>query len=297
MSRLRLVINSKYGSLEKLLDGQARKSVMPHIRRSVGSEHRNGGREVIRGLPPELEEVIMPRELGISRNTPDYDKQVRTFWVEFGIKLRGDSYLELDMSTTKQKHMVNGVEKELDFPVNVREYMMGYFAKQSSQVACTKEQKENMSLYPFILVDVEEDKKEQLTAIDVETKAIEHYLALIKNIDSDTVEAVLEIFRSSKELHIRTGMSSSDKKIVLSKIKDLYPKRLTALCKDKNLGLKAEINRALRAGVLKLEGDTYFIDGDDIPIARSKDEMVAAFNDPAKTRQIATIRAKLEQTK
>jgi hypothetical protein len=286
----KVLITVNTSSIASLLDREAKRAVLPDIVKKIGSEAIPNTKDIIRGLPPILEEALMPSILGISKTTPDYDLRVKDYWAEYTVKVNPVKGETLDASTRREKKVIDGKEVDIDMPVNLDDYMKYYFAMQSSMVAKTEYDRANVGMFDFSLVDLEEAKKAEAEKQDLEDKAMKAYLTL--DYGSDTARQLLEMF----PIHVKWDeiAGPSGVKVALRNVATSYPDKFIAAVNDTNLEARAFFRKATRLGVIRQEGNAYFTGDSEVPLALSSKELIAAYKDPTKSKDIAMLKAKME---
>src|SRR6478752_2500573 len=144
--------------------------------RPLESEFKEGTRDLIRGFDPVVERIVLPNLIGLQANEPNFAIKARDFWADFSIKPTEEG-LKLNIATEKKVHGKDEDGKDLliDMPVNPNDYMAYQIAMQSSRVAKTPEQLEDLGMFDFYLIDLEEQKKKEEENFDLIDKADQVY--------------------------------------------------------------------------------------------------------------------------
>lgn len=262
--------------------------------RPIESEFKRGSRDLIRGLDPTLERIILPDLIGIQSHEVTFAQKARDFWADFTIQPNKEGIL-LNIATEKKKVKNSlGEEEEVDFPVNPDDFMTYQIAMQSSKVAKTESQLNNLAMYDFCLINLEEQRKQEVDAFEAIEKADLTYTKLISDTDvnSDKINWVIEILRDKTSSFDTDTAEMVDKKMLLRKLKDTDPSKFVKTVEDNHLATKAFILKAVAYGVLSKVGNDYF-DG-DVNIGEGK-AAIAWFAKAENSGKVLQLRSKLKE--
>lgn len=263
--------------------------------KKIGSQFARGTRDVIRGLSPEEELEYMPRILGLSPTSDNWNAALQTRWAEFGIDVPSDDYSE------------QGVELEVGFkenpkkpgtaiPINLDGYIKYNFCKANSDVATTDEQLDNPFLFTYYIIDKARkvmDDENRFVRMKAINRLFDQLIASTDANERNKIQWILETEGGSDGVGINTaGYSIVQKEMELEKFKDAFPTKFEELVKDPNLETKALIRKAVELSVINQEGNSYFLDSK--VIGSSLLDTVGYLSNPANQTDKLTIIARLD---
>lgn len=280
------------------------KTMRDEVKRRIGSEFAaNGSRDTIRGLSYAQERVYLPTLLGVQANDPTFPIKSRDFWADFtvtptpeGIRLN----IATTVSTTMVKRMKGGMEIEeeesIEIPVNWDDYVTYQFVMKSSRVAKTKEERINLDMYDFYLIDLSEENAKQVSDFELTDEADTLYVRLTLESkwaeNEDKINWIIELLRDKKTSSTIESMQKIDKKMLLSKIKSETPKSFINACKSENLEFDALISKCISNRVLLKEGNDYFNKDENIGTDRT---VVSWFKNPTNSAKVMAIKSRLQE--
>lgn len=275
--------------------GKDAKTIRMEQVKKIGSQFAKGTRDVIRGLSPEEEIVYMPRILGISASSDNWNDALKTKWAEFGIDVPSDDYSE------------TGVELEVGFkedprkpgtaiPIDLDGYIKYNFCKANSDVATTDEQLDNPFLFTYFIVDKARkvmDDENRFVRMKAINRLFDQLVTSTDTNERNKIQWILETEGGSDGVGINTaGFSIVQKEMELEKFKDAFPTKFEELIKDPNLETKALIRKAVEVSVITQEGNSYFLDSK--VIGSTLLDAVGYLSNPANQTDKLTIIARLD---
>ena len=186
-------------------------------------------------------------------------------------------------------------------PINVEDYLLYRYCQSYHDVANnidSVDKSPNIRFYLFSdkLYKIEADKK-----LNLEKKAMSLFLKVIAN--SNEVDNVLYTLcnkvDSLKGINIKT-LDESDKHIHLKNIMNEKPQLFISTVEDKNLLIKANIERYINAGIWKrLPNSDIIVDTDnaEITIGNNVDEAVSFMSNDANKERLNVYVAKFKGLK
>lgn len=290
--KYKLIVNKReegYNPLPKLL--------RTHKGR-IGSQFKvingNATTAIIRGLDTNQERFYASQLINKNPKDQGYDTEMTTFWAEFKIDVP-PSGLELDASYIEETVLMDGEQVLIKKPVFLDQYIKAEFAKQSSFVAFTAEDRENNELKNFIMQDLSIMKNEQLARFRAENSADSRYVELTKDISEDKpnekVDYLLDLLKEPHE-HFYTA-SLVDKLMKLKTIAKENPVRFVQIYDDPKLATKSLLFRLTQTRILTLEGSLYFNDTEQLGTEK---EAIAFLEDQTKTQEVLKLKARLKDT-
>jgi hypothetical protein len=228
------------------------------------SEFKPKGRDLIRGLSPQLERILLPSLIGVQPQDVSWSTKTREYWADFSITPTVEG-LQLNIATTTTKYKdAEGKEHELETPVQLEDYCIWQMAIQSSRVASTPLQMEQLSLYDFILIDLEEAKAKERDAFAIIEKADLAYSKLISTmeVNQDKAKWVVDLMRERDVAFDVDNATPMDLKMALRKLKDDKPEAFVKEVESPVLELKAFVMKCLEFGLLTKQGNDFYF-GDE----------------------------------
>ena len=288
-----LELNMSFEGLNRVEDTY--KSFMP-MTVPIGSEWvlKDGKttQEIIRGLTEEEEYFLMSRTLVNCKNTDDnFTKACYDYWADYQIKFPDNTQkLVLNIGYTTKEGEYKGQKVKYNVPDNLSEYIMYNFAKRSSVVAHTKDDKERSFKFNYILSEPEEVKKEKTFSLSIKQAADKHYLELTNGAKVDKYNPSIDyVFQVLKENSYVEVDDLQDKLNWLYEFKDKNPVKFSATVGMKDLAETAEIYKLVEQGILS-KVDNYYGFG-DIAFG-GLESTIAYFKNQNNTVVVNEIRAK-----
>lgn len=279
------------------------KSMQNEVSKSIGSEFAKGSRDTIRGLTHLQERVYLPNILGVQTNDPNFPLKAKDFWSDFTITPTVEG-LRLNIATTKSKVSTKvtkeGIEVdeiiEIDTPVDWDSYIVYNFAMKSSRVAKTKEERTNIGMYDFYLVDLAEEQDKKVSDFEVKDKADGIYVRLTIDTkweqNEDKINWILEVMKDKKKFIDVESMDKTEKKMSLSQHKETNPREFISVVEDDNLEHKAFLNKCLSNRVILKEGNNYFNQDENI----GSDATVSSwFKSPVNSAKVLQLKSRLDK--
>lgn len=245
---------------------------------------------IIKGLNREQERIILSEQLGIDINSPNWEKEVKKHWAEFSIKIPNKG-LRLNKATYPKEVFLEGQKITIDYPYNVQDYIIYNYAMDSSDVAKTPEQKENMDLFKAYIEDYSELKQKEIAALTEKDLADKNYVELINDKNKEEkIDWLVERFRKPEENFI--SFSREDKKLKLREIKETSPATFNEQFNNPNLEHEAFIYQLVTYGILKKEGKLYF---NGVENLGSHSEAIEYMKNSINSENVAKFKSLLEQ--
>lgn len=275
--------------------GKDAKTIRMEQVKKIGSQFARGTRDVIRGLSPEEELEYMPRILGLSPTSDNWNGVLQTRWAEFHIDVPSDDYSE------------SGVELEVGFkenpkkpgtaiPIDLDGYMKYNFCKANSDVATTDEQLDNPFLFTYYIVDKARkvmDDENRFVRMKSINRLFDQLVTSTDANERNKIQWILETEGGEDGVGINTaGFSVVQKEMELEKFKDAFPTKFEELIKDPNLETKALIRKAVELSVINQEGNSYFLDSK--VIGSTLLDTVGYLSNPANQTDKLTVIARLD---
>ncbi len=276
------------------------KELRGDVGKELGPYFKENSIDTKRGLEPVLEAEILPTYIGYDRGTPDFQSKAKEFWLNwsFECKLEGT---ELDITTEKRKIPSlydPKVMVEVDYPLNVKDFMDFNMITGNPLVAQTKEQLEGVENYEYYMINKADKEAEEELLHDIKKQAMIEYSKLVTDTKGNKGK-ILQILEVTKEAGDFVDLNMTDsqmERLLLERVSqtlkvtkkgELYLPFLKAVT-DGNLGTKALLSQLHYHNVISKEGNTYFY-GDE-SLGNMK-EAVAKLSSPT----FASDRLKMEK--
>lgn len=251
--------------------------------RKLESEFKPNSRDILRGLTPELERLVLPDFIGVQPDDVQFSNRTKEFWADFSIQPDATG-IQLNIATEKKKtgtekisvqvEILDGAgngtgkfkteEKEvdvlIDYPVNPEDYWTWHIAMQSSKVAKTPSDFQSLNNFDFYLEDLQAIKDKERDEFEIVEKADMEYVKLITGYEQNVekIDWIIELLRDKTQSMDVDTLDPTTKKMTLKKLKDSKPNEFLTTAKDQDLELKAFIIKCTTFGVITKEGNTYF---------------------------------------
>jgi hypothetical protein len=227
---------------------------------------KNGTRSIHTGLTFAEQSFLLPSLIGISANSPDFQKAVDDYYCEFSRTIPADG-MDLDVSYTQ-----NGNNQ---IPVNIEDYLLSKLMWDDKNVGKTEEEIENSSFYDFVIIDkdkmdkIEDEmhEKRKLAAINMvalyeQPEKIKYIVTILRKyakVKSSNIDTRIEASLDGLTVMEVESMSDSKLEAALVIIKDIVPDKFNKLVTDENLAVKALIAAAIEFNFLSsLNGEFYY---------------------------------------
>lgn len=239
---------------------------------------------VLRGLTFNEEKIILPVVAGIDVLSQTWNKDVLDYWKNIAINIFeeereleiGLTYLnekEIPVSTNetlsqKVKRHIKLIESGECLPINYEDYIVWRFCLKHGKVANSIE---DLKLSPnkifYYLHSKLKEVKDKFAKIQLEEKAYELYINLKK--DEQNINNMIVLFDEPyKDLQL------AEKVIKLKDYMSNFVNKFILLAEDKNLQMKAFIQRAINLEILTRIPNTSIIDYGDVRLGDTIDEVV-----------------------
>lgn len=252
--KVQLVQVPKFSLMPK---GQEAASIRSEQTKKVGSEWKKGTRDIIKGLSDEEELVYLPKLIGISPTSSEWNEKVLTFWADFGIEVPyGDRGVELEVGFKEVAGKVT--------PISLDGYIKYNFCVENSMVATTDSEVANTFHFDFVLVDKAKVAIEEEEKFAIKKKVDRMYLKLITSTDQsdkNKIEWIIETVGGEDGTGVSTlSMSQVQQEMEIERIKDRDLVKFQKIMEDTHLETKALIRKSVERGTIIQEGNSYFLD-------------------------------------
>lgn len=250
------------------------------VTRKLGSAWVPGTRDIVRGLTTEEEKKYLPKYLGVRPEDTTWDERLTNFWAGFVIDVPVESGIQLEMGTDDEGN-----------PLILDQYMKAHFAKNHQNVANDISER---SIKKFYLEDLQRKKQLESEQTNLLVKGDTEFTKLI----TDASEAGKSKLNYMLWLMGRTPtrLDHVEKIRIIRKLKEESTQEFLNLVEDKDLPVKAFIQRCLIYSVLKIEGSSYY--AEDVKLGGSEIETIEFIKSPENSAVVGRIKERLNyQTK
>lgn len=168
-------------------------------------------------------------------------------------------------------------------PINPEDFILYIYALDHPQVANTKADAYKSPKIKFFIHTDEEELEIKKDKIELNSKSMKHYLDIIE--DSEKVDNILMLY----DRVLSTFKTDIDKHEFLNNEREKNPAKFISVATDKNLQMKATIQKFIYAGILrKLPNTTTIVDASDSSkvIGTSMDDAVSYFSNKEKQSEL-----------
>ncbi len=261
--------------------------------RKLESEFKPKSRDIIRGLSPELERLVLPEYLGVQPHDITFATKTKDFWADFSVQPTAEG-LRLNIAMEKKKIKGDDGEfREIDFPVNPEDYWVYQIAMQSRKVAKTSDELSSLSNYDFYIEDLTAVEAKKRTEYEATEKADIEYAKIVATFDENQtkVDWILELLRPKDVFVDVESLEPISKKMMLRKYKEEQPLKFVNTLEDKDLETKAHVIKCATHGILVKEGNDYFYGDENIGSGKV---VISWFKKPENSTKVLAIQAKLK---
>lgn len=275
-------------------------------RNRIGSALK--GNDVLRGLTTEEERKYLPSIVGVSPDSPNWDKAIRDYWVNIThtVPYPEGSKLEVGMTfATKEDANTATNEEEAEFqkyvaaraegkfyrenfekrfklgkPINLEDYILWRYCLVYSHVANTPDEVHHSAKIRFYLESKTRKIAESKRALQARKKAYSEYLEVLDDrsqVDNLMVilrDTVAKVNKPSEDNYVNVD-TDENKDLVLERVVRNYPNRFLTSVNDKQLARKAFIERCIDHNFLRRVPNTdTIIYGDNTVIGNNINEAI-----------------------
>lgn len=300
---------------------------MPESKNRIGSSITGVSR--MRSNPAELAKY-MPMLIGIDSNNPKYNELVEAWFNNISVIISdGGKNLEIGFNYDKEsdyiriKALEDDIYKEFEsakkvnskdrnaafelrtnklielektkyrygLPINLADYMLWRWCLVYGDVAVDVSLINVAGHIRFYIHDADREKYKSEVQFATRNKAMALYVKLLE--EPDKASNILWVYRQGA-LDVST-LDKTDKYMMLSNLANSEPNKLIAIYDDKDLDIKATIERMINSGILKrLENSNVIVDENNDIIGNSTDEAIVFFkNSEGNKAAITRLKAKL----
>lgn len=258
-----------------------RKEVMNHLPKEVRAEATVKlssvyvNRQPLKAFDPKEEAKYLNGILDVAPDHQDWPKHSKTYWAEMSIPV-GFTGVELEIGTDDD-----------DNPLQIIDFIKYRFAIKHPHVALTKEEADGNSMKRFYIWDTKRDDVVKNKDIQLKKDASRVFIKL-----SDDLKSMRRVLRIMSDVNPDL-LSREQVENALYSYMEKTPAKFIKIATDSNLGVKAEIEEMVSAGVLrKIGNQIIFIDE---VIGETMENAVVYLKNKKNSGTLTILRAKLKE--
>jgi hypothetical protein len=255
----------------------------------VGSEWKSETRDVLRGLTPAEEKILLPTIIGIEPSSPNWDSKTAEYWADFSLRVP-DKGLEFNIWQG---------ENGLPSIANVKDWIAYKFCKVSSKVAVSEDEYSNRDIYPFYVEDNKELIKQKTQKLAVRKEADLEFLKLFKEdkagkVNTLKVNWVMEMYKKhDSTLGKYRDMTNDIKEIYIDEQREKDADVFLSIVKDDKLEERAFISECVSLGYINHVGNAYY-NGDE-KIGDNMDDSILYLRDAKHSSVLLSLKERVKQ--
>ncbi len=247
----------------------AAQNVRDEVVKKIGSKFAKGSQDVIRGLSPEEEKYYLPRYIGHSSSSSDWNRMAKYWWADFTIPVPIDGIeIEVGFWITENEEGETVIE-----PISLDGYIKYNFCLVNNDVASTSV--ENTFHYAFKLVDKAKDEALKEDNFSLIKGVLKTYNMLIQSEDQKEKNKIDWILETAYDIYTPT-LSPIQKEMKLKEKMEEDPQKFKEAVSDSQLEMKAFIRKAVQTNSIIKDGESYFVD--DKVIGTGVQQAIAFFS-------------------
>lgn len=243
--RVRQETTFRYG--EGIVAADIQADELKYIGSSFGK-----GKATLRGLEPEEEEVYLPKIIGISKTSPDWDRATNDYWINIRKPVpSGDTGLELQIGfrypdketalVAEEKYRTTkNIRSRSRYgePINVEDYILYRYCLKYGKVANTFDDLNKSEKIEFYIHSKAKAVADQHKALKQKQDAYAKYLQIAGDVERKT--AVLIRFGENT-----SHLTEEEVDVKLNQLLEKDPRAFKAFVDDPDLVIKALIDLAI----------------------------------------------------
>jgi hypothetical protein len=247
-----------------------------------------GGRSSGRALTDQECAKYLPRIIGVSPSSPNWDRELESYWANISVNIPSGDGLKLDVSThhPSEEDAINGTNGE---PIKVEDWILWRHCLVYNRIANKlSDVNRTMNIIGY-LYSKEEEIKDARTKIEIENKAYANYVSILGNFEA--MRQILLYFKEPATLRL----SKDELEIQIHKKMKEEPARFLAASSDAALPEKAFLERCIIMGELKRIPNTEtIIYKENIPIGNDVNEAVAWIKNSNNKEEVEYLKNRLK---
>lgn len=255
----------------------------------VGSEWKSGTQDILRGLTPAEERIVLPPIMGIEPSSPNWDSKTAEYWADFSLRVP-DKGLGFNIWQG---------ENGLPSIANVKDWIAYKFCVLSSKVAVSEDEYANRDIYPYYIEDNKEIIKQKTEKLVIRKNADLEFLKLFKEDQAGKVSTlkvnwVMEMYKKyDSTLGNYRDMSNELKEIYIDEQREKNADIFLNIVKDDKLEERAFISECVSLGYVNSVGNAYY-NGDE-KIGDNMDDAILYLRDAKHSSVLLTLKERVKQ--
>ena len=254
----------------KEVQGYLPKEIRAAARVTLGSMYV--GRQPLKGLDGEEAKKLLPEIIGIPADHADFPKREKEFWANMSVKVPFEGK-ELNITVDESGE-----------PENSLDYITYKWAMRHRHVADSK--KEMNSAKKFYIYDPQKALLKKNVEVKIRREADKEFIKLTGNLDK--MRRILRVLSQTNP----DKLSELEVENSLYDAKSKTPKKFLKVVTDKNLDLRAEIEKLITANIIRKIGNQH-IYGEET-IGENITDTIIYFKNKKNSGAVNSIRAELK---
>lgn len=251
--------------------------------RSIGSYYpKSGGIRPATGVSLEVEDLLMPDILSISKEDRDYRAKCTAFFHAINTRIPAGDGVAFNIGLRDNTKAISK-ENLPDVPLDYLKYM---HHKGHPEVADNEALGRASQLKKYFIFNPTAERATKKSDLDVKDKAMEAYLEVKK--DFGKVVQYLTLFNQN------LVKAKGEENLVLKKLAEERPADFVAIHNNKDKDIEFFIMELLGNKILTVVGSYINIAESNEPIGSTKNEAIAYFKDTKNSKQIAIFKQLLQ---
>tara|TARA_R110002012_G_scaffold31921_3_gene95039 strand:+ start:12784 stop:13581 length:798 start_codon:yes stop_codon:yes gene_type:complete len=254
----------------KEVQGYLPKEIRAAARVTLGSMYV--GRQPLKGLDGEEAKKLLPNIIGVPADHADFPALEKKFWADMSVKIPFEGK-ELNITVTESGE-----------PEEALDYVTYKWASKHRHVADSKEQMDASK--KFYIYDPQKALLKKNVEIKVRREADKEFIKMTGNLEK--MRRVLRVLTQTNP----DKLSEIEVENSLYEAKSKKPKKFLKVVTDKNLDLRAEIEKLVTANIIRKIGNQH-IYGEET-IGENITDTIIYFKNKKNSGAVNSIRAELK---
>lgn len=234
----------------------------------------------LRGLDSDEEKRYLPKILGVTPDSPNWDRETRAYWADLSIPVGIDGY----------KLRIPEGDETPTTASEIEDYIKYRFVLRHPEVASSKQVADGSFKARFYIHDPDEEVVRQNKASRTKRSALLELAKIVSGTDSlEKMKRLTRVLVSQNPDRLSPEMMEN----LLAEAAERNPEQFLSVALDKKLEMHDLVLQLEEASVIQKIGQQYRYN-DEI-IASTLEEMISFLQNKANSRVLAEMRAKLEE--
>lgn len=240
----------------------------------LGGSTRN--EDVLRGLTSEEETRYLPSIIGVSPTNVEWSKATKDYWSNISIAVpEGEGKkLNISMIYNSEQESLADKDNRKGNPVNMNDYIVWRFCQVHGRVANNADLADNSPKIRYYLHNEREVKNQIKATLNTKMEAMKLFLEIRQ--DKNLCKNILLVLAKDDAALQTRLVEEQDLDINLNFVLENNPNKFIATANDKNLLVKAFIERCVNKGILiRIPNTDAYKTKDDNIIGNTTDAVIA----------------------